>query len=178
MNWLVKNFLRGLIIVVPIAVTVWVIYQAFIAIDRLFGFRAPGLGLLAVVGGTILIGAMASNYAVRKLFQLTEKVFTRAPLVRIVYAAIRDLLEAFVGDRKRFDQPVSVSVSAGVSALGFVTRDDLGFLGMRDRVAVYLPLSYSMAGIMIVVPSASVTPLAAESASVMALIVSGGVSRV
>lgn len=178
MTWLAKNFLRGLIIVVPIGVTCWVIYQAFIAIDRLFGFRAPGLGLLAVVGGTIVVGALASNYVGRKIFQLTERVFTRAPLVRIIYTAIKDLLEAFVGDRKRFDQPVSVAIGDGVSTLGFVTQPDLGFLAMRERVAVYVPLSYSVAGVMIIVPASSVTPVAADSASVMALVVSGGVSRV
>lgn len=178
MNWLVKNFLRGLVIVVPIAVTIWVIVHAFTAIDRLVAFRAPGLGVVVLIGGTVLIGALASNYVVRKLLGLTETIFSRAPLVRIVYSAIRDLLEAFVGDRKRFDKPVAVSLGGGVSTLGFVTQDDLAFLAMEGRVAVYLPLAYSVAGIMLVVPASAVTPLDSDGASVMALVVSGGVSRV
>jgi uncharacterized membrane protein len=99
--------------------------------------------------------------------------------VRIIYAAIRDLLEAFVGDKKGFDRPVAVSLteSGDLMTLGFVTQDDLTFLSLPGRVAVYLPFSYSVAGSVIVVPASRVRPLPSDSASVMALIVSGGVSR-
>jgi uncharacterized membrane protein len=109
---------------------------------------------------------------------LTEAVFTRAPLVRLIYASIKDLLEAFVGDKKRFDQPVAVTIIEGVRTLGFVTQDDLGFLDMPGQIAVYLPFSYSMAGTLVIVDRERVERLAIDSASVMALVVSGGVSRV
>ena len=178
MNWLVKNFLRGLVIVVPIAVTIWVIYHAFTLVDRLLAFRAPGVGVVVILGGTILLGALASNYVIRKLLGLTETLFTRAPIVRIIYTSMRDLLEAFVGDRKRFDKPVSVALSETVSTLGFVTQDDLSFLSMEGRVAVYLPLAYSVAGMMVTVPASAVKALDADAASVMALVISGGVSRI
>ena len=183
MNWLAKNFLRGLVIIVPIAATIWLLYRAFSWIDNLLGpsilgYRSPGLGLAVVLVVTILVGALASNYVGRRVVRLTDAVFTRAPLVRIVYASLKELLEAFVGDKKRFDRPVAVAVTEAVTTLGFVTQDDLSFLGMRERVAVYLPFSYSMAGILLVVPASRVTPLDNDSARIMALIVSGGVSRV
>ena len=114
----------------------------------------------------------------RKFFSLTETMFTKAPIVRIVYAAIKDLLEAFVGNKRRFDRPVTVSVSDGVKAFGFITRDDLGVLGMPGDVAVYVPFSYTWDGCLLVVARERVAPLEADSASVMALVVSGGVSRV
>ena len=179
MNWIVKNFLRGLIIVVPIAVTIYVVYHAFLAADALLPMRIPGLGILIVLAGTLAIGVLASNFIGRKVLEVTEVVFTRAPLVRIIYAAMRDLLEAFVGDKKRFDRPVAVALteSGDLMTLGFVTQADLTFLSLPGRVAVYLPFSYSMAGSVIVVPSARVQALPSDSASVMALIVSGGVSR-
>lgn len=177
MNWLIKNFLRGLVIVVPIALTIYLIYEAFVRIDRLLDLKTPGLGIVVTFGGCVVIGALASNFVVRKFLQLTETVFRRAPLVRLVYASLRDLLEAFVGDKKRFDQPVAVAIGEGVRTLGFVTQNDLGFLGLPGEVAVYFPFSYSMAGSLLVVPAARVTRLEADSASVMALIVSGGVSR-
>ncbi|MGZ7041604.1 MAG: DUF502 domain-containing protein [Thermoanaerobaculia bacterium] len=179
MNWIVKNFLRGLIIVVPIAVSLYVVYRAFVAADALLPMRIPGLGIVIVFAGIVVMGAIASNFVIGKLLQVTELVFTRAPLVRIIYAAIRDLLEAFVGDKKRFDRPVAVSLtgSGDLMTLGFVTQDDLTFLSLPGHVAVYLPFSYSMAGSVIVVPAARVRPLPSDSASVMALIVSGGVSR-
>ncbi|MGZ7078708.1 MAG: DUF502 domain-containing protein [Thermoanaerobaculia bacterium] len=179
MNWIVKNFLRGLIIVVPIAVSLYVVYRAFVAADALLPMRIPGLGIVIVFAGIVVMGAIASNFVIGKLLQVTELVFTRAPLVRIIYAAIRDLLEAFVGDKKRFDRPVAVSLtgSGDLMTLGFVTQDDLTFLSLPGHVAVYVPFSYSMAGSVIVVPAERVRPLPSDSASVMALIVSGGVSR-
>jgi uncharacterized membrane protein len=109
--------------------------------------------------------------------QLTESLFTRAPLVRLIYASLKDLLEAFVGDRKRFDQPVAVRLAEGVRTLGFVTQEDLGFLALEGNVAVYLPFAYSMAGSLVIVPAANVERLAVDSASVMAMVVSGGISR-
>jgi uncharacterized membrane protein len=176
MNWLIKNFLRGLVIVVPIALTIYLIYLAFIKIDRLLNLPWPGVGLLVIVVAMIGIGALASNFFIRKFLKLTDALFNRAPLVRLIYASIRDLLEAFVGDKKRFDQPVSVRVTDEVRTLGFITQDDLSLLAMPGHVAVYLPFSYSMAGTVIVVPSSRVEKLAIASSSLMAFVVSGGVS--
>jgi len=178
MNWLLKNFLRGLVIVVPIAVTVYLLVQAFMALDRLLRLPTPGLGIAILVGATVLIGALAGNFVGRKLFALTEMLFTRAPIVRIVYAAIKDLLEAFVGNKRRFDRPVAVQVSDHVRTFGFVTRDDLGSLGMPGEVAVYVPFSYTWDGCLLVVARERVTAIEADSASIMAMVVSGGVSRV
>ncbi len=183
MNWLIKNFLRGVVVIVPVASTIWVLYYAFVSIDNILGdkflgWRAPGLGVLVLLVATVVVGALASNFIGRKLVRVTDALFARAPLVRIVYAAVKDLLEAFVGDKKRFDRPVAVALTDAVTTLGFVTQNDLSFLAMSGRVAVYLPFSYSMAGVLLVVPASRVTPLDADSASVMALVVSGGVSRV
>ena len=180
MSWILKNFLRGLVIVVPIALTIYVVYQTFVAIDRLLPLQTPGLGLAIIIVSVILIGALASNFAIKRLLQLTESVFTRAPLVRIIYSAIRDLLEAFVGNKRRFDRPVIVSMteSGDIRFFGFVTREDLSDVALPSHVAVYLPFSYTWDGSLVVVPRSRVQPLQADSASIMALVVSGGVSRV
>jgi uncharacterized membrane protein len=177
MNWLLKSFLRGLVIVVPIAVTLYLVIQAFLSLDRLLNLQTPGLGIAILLGTTLLIGALAGNFIGRRVFALTEKLFTRAPIVRIVYAAIKDLLEAFVGNKRRFDRPVTIAVSDGIRTFGFITRDDLASLGMQDDVAVYVPFSYTWDGCLLVVPKERVHPLEADSASILALVVSGGVSR-
>jgi uncharacterized membrane protein len=177
MNWLIKNFLRGLIIVVPIALTLYLLYEAFMRIDRLLNLPTPGAGFAITIAAIIAIGALASNFFVRKFLSLAETVFTRAPLVRLIYASIKDLLEAFVGDKKRFDQPVTVQITEGVRTLGFITQDDLEFLALPGQVAVYLPFSYSMAGTLLLVQRDRVERVAIDSASIMALVVSGGVSR-
>ncbi|HVG23116.1 MAG TPA: DUF502 domain-containing protein [Thermoanaerobaculia bacterium] len=177
MNWLLKNFLRGLIIVVPIAVTLYLLVQAFLALDALLRLPTPGLGIVVLLAATVLIGAIAGNFLGRRIFGLTEKLFTKAPIVRIVYAAIKDLLEAFVGNKRRFDRPVTISVTPDVRTFGFITQDDLAALGLPGDVAVYVPFSYTWDGCLLVVARERVRPLDADSASIMALVVSGGVSR-
>lgn len=178
MNWLIKNFLRGLVIVVPIALTAYLVYQTFLRLDQLMPLETPGLGLAILIAAMIGIGALAGNFVGRRFFMLTETLFTKAPIVRIVYAAIKDLLEAFVGNKRRFDRPVTVEVVDGVKTFGFITRDDLASLGMEGEVAVYVPFSYTWDGCLLVVARERITPLTADSASIMALVVSGGVSRV
>jgi uncharacterized membrane protein len=178
MNWIIKNFLRGLVIVVPIAVTVYLLYQAFAALDRLLKLQYPGLGVVVLVLATILIGALTSNFLGRRVFGLAETLFTKAPIVRIIYNAIKDLLEAFVGNKRRFDRPVTVMIGGEVKMFGFITQDDLGALAAPGDIAVYVPFSYTWDGCLMIVPRDRVQPLAADSASVLALAVSGGVSRV
>ena len=177
MNWLIKNFLRGLVIVVPIAVTVYLLVQTFITLDRLIKLPWPGVGVAVIIGAIILVGAVTGNFIGRELFLIAEKLFTKAPIVRIVYAAIKDLLEAFVGNKRRFDRPVIVEMAEGLKLFGFVTRDELGALASPGDVAIYIPFSYTWDGCLVVVPRERVRPLDADSASIMALVVSGGVSR-
>jgi uncharacterized membrane protein len=176
-SFLVKNFLRGLIVVVPVGVTVWVLWSGFVAVDRLLRLRVPGLGFAIVVAAVIVVGFLASNLVTRRLFGLVERLFARAPVVKIVYTSLRDLMEAFVGDRRRFDRPVLVRLTAdgSLAAIGFVTREDAALAG-EDRVAVYLPQSYNFAGQLLVVTRDSIQPLDLESSRALALVVSGGVS--
>ncbi len=178
MNFLAKNFLRGLAIVIPTVVTVYILYQTFLWIDRLILFPFPGLGVLVTFVAIVLIGVLASNYVIGKLLAIPDAIFTRAPLVKILYSSIKDLIEAFVGDRKRFNRPVLVTLgsSPSVEAIGFVTSDDLGMIGSPDSVAVYFPQSYNFAGNLVVVPRESVRAIDADPGRVMAFIVSGGVS--
>ena len=107
-------------------------------------------------------------------------MLTRLPLVRLLYGSTKDLLNAFVGEQRRFDRPVIVALypDAGGEVLGFVTQTALDHLGLPGRVAVYLPMSYSVAGHVVLFPSERVRPVGADSADVMAFLVSGGVTRI
>ncbi|MFN2442707.1 MAG: DUF502 domain-containing protein [Thermoanaerobaculia bacterium] len=177
MNFLIKNFLRGLAILIPIVATIWLVWITFLTIDRWIQAPYPGVGIGVTILLILAVGMLAGNVIGRKLFHLTEMIFMRAPLVKIIYLAIKDLVEAFVGDRKKFNRPVLVSLSGiEASALGFVTRDRIDFLSERDLVAVYFPQSYNFAGNLLLVPAARITPIDADSTQVMAFIVSGGIS--
>lgn len=178
MNFIAKNFLRGLAIVIPTVVTVYILYQTFLWIDRLILFPFPGLGVLVMFVAVVLIGILASNYVIAKLLAIPEAVFSRAPFVKIVYSSIKDLIEAFVGDRKRFNRAVLVTLASSprIEALGFVTAEELSVIGEPDSVAVYFPQAYNFAGNLVIVPRDSVREIAGDPGRVMAFIVSGGVS--
>jgi uncharacterized membrane protein len=182
MKKLVDYFVKGLLIFVPIALTVFLLGWAFTGIDAVFrdflSIPFPGLGLLLTVVLIFLIGFLASNFLGRKLFALVEKVFTGLPLVKLLYSAVKDMIEAFAGDKKSFDKPVIATIAPGGAAkvVGFVTRESLENLGLSDYVAVYLPQSYNFAGNVVLFPKEAVKPLEIESSQAMAFVVSGGVS--
>jgi len=180
MKKLVNYFIKGLVIFVPIVLTVFVFVWAFTSLDSIFRrwIEVPGLGILLIVVLIFLIGFLASNFLGRKLFALVEKVFTGLPLVKLLYSAVKDMIEAFAGDKKSFDKPVIAAISPdGIAkVVGFVTRESLDNLGLKDHVAVYMPQSYNFAGNVVLLPKEAVTPLNVESSQAMAFIVSGGVS--
>ncbi|MFN2237873.1 MAG: DUF502 domain-containing protein [Thermoanaerobaculia bacterium] len=177
MKFLIKNFLRGLAILIPIVATIWLVVITFLTIDRWIEAPYPGVGIGVTVLLILAVGMLAGNVIGKKLLGLTEMIFMRAPLVKIIYLAIKDLVEAFVGDRKKFNRPVLVSLPAiEASALGFVTRDRIDFLPGSDLIAVYFPQSYNFAGNLLLVSAARITPIDADSTQVMAFIVSGGIS--
>ena len=183
MKKLVDYFLKGLVIFVPITLTVFLLVWAFTSLDAVFRDFLPryfpGLGILLTVLSIILIGFIASNFLGKKLFGLIEKVFTGLPLVKLLYSAVKDMIEAFAGEKRSFDKPVIATLSPGGAAkvVGFVTQESLDNFGLSDYVAVYLPQSYNFAGNVLLFPKESVKPLNIESSQAMAFIVSGGVSK-
>ena len=181
MRALINYFLRGLVVVAPIAFTAYVCVRLFELVDSWLPFAvAPGVGFVLVIAAFVLVGFLASTFLARGIFSVLERLLERLPFVRLLYTSTKDLLNAFVGEHRRFDKPVLVTlgVESGARAIGFVTQDVLEHLGLGGQVAVYFPLSYSVAGHMLIVPADRVEPLRADSAEVMAFIVSGGVTRV
>lgn len=178
LNDLARNFFEGLLILVPLVTTLYVAWLVLQTIDGWLNIPIPGVGFLITVGLITLTGRYASTVFVQKMLDALERVLIKAPFVKILYTSLKDLIAAFMGEKRRFDQPVLVSLMPGgyAEAVGFVTRTDLEFLGLLDHVAVYFPQSYNFAGHVLVFPKMQVRPLGAESADVMAFIVSGGVS--
>lgn len=180
MTRLLNYFFRGLIVVAPLAVTIYICFAIFTSIDNWLGFRVPGVGFLLTIVAITLIGFFASNLITRGLLAAVESTLQRLPFVRLLYGSTRDLLNAFVGEKRRFDKPVIVTPvpQSGIRVLGFLTQESLSVIGMADHVTVYIPQSYGFAGQLIVVPATQIAPLAAESADVMAFIISGGVTQI
>lgn len=176
MKRLLNYFLQGLVLVAPLAITVWACYTVFVTIDRWLGLPVPGAGFVITVALITLFGFVASGFITRSLLALVEQIMERLPFVRLLYSSTRDLLNAFVGEKRRFDRPVLVAVSGNAKAFGFVTQDTLAHLGLRNHVAVYFPQSYNFAGNVLLFPTSDVTEVTAASSDVMAFVVSGGVT--
>jgi len=182
---LTTHFIRGLLVVVPLAVSIYVVWTLFQKIDTLILIpgpggleKIPGLGLVVVVIGVTLVGYFTTFILTRRLFRALDRLVQRIPLVELLYSSIKDLLGAFVGEKKRFDQPVMVSLTekAPGRLLGFVTRENLTCLGLPGWVSVYFPQSYNFAGQTILFPRESVMPLDADPTEILQFIVSGGIS--
>ncbi|MFT4542050.1 MAG: putative membrane protein [Planctomycetota bacterium] len=184
MNLILRSFFRGLLFVVPVAATIAVLLWLFQKLDSLvdadnwFGKHVPGLGIAIMFVAVTAIGLVGSSFFARWLVKLVDRLFQNTPFVKLIYSAIKDLLEAFVGDNKKFDTPVLVSLgeAVGAEAIGFITRRDLSWLGREGSVAVYFPQSYNFAGSVLVFPTDRLTSVEADSSEVMQFIVSGGVS--
>jgi uncharacterized membrane protein len=180
MRALIKYFLRGLVVVAPLAITIYVCYLIFTTVDQWLGIPIRGVGFLVTIILITVLGFLASNFLTRSVISLIEEPLNRLPFVRLLYASTKDLLNAFVGERRRFDKPVLVDVlpNGHARALGFVTQDSLTRLGLEHHVAVYFPQSYNIAGNLVIFPMEVVKPVNADTADVLAFIVSGGVTSI
>jgi uncharacterized membrane protein len=180
MRRLLNYFLRGLVLVAPLAITLYVCWIVFVRIDGWLGLPIPGLGFVVTIVLITLIGFLGSNLITRGMVAIVDQTVGRLPFVRLLYTSTKDLLNAFVGEKRRFDKPVLVRLSAESEArmVGFVTQESLDRLGLPEYASVYFPQSYNFAGNLVVFPSSQLEPLDAGSADVMAFIVSGGVTGV
>src|SRR3954468_6622565 len=161
MTRLLNYFFRGLIVVAPLAVTIYICFAIFTSIDNWLGFRVPGVGFLLTIVAITLIGFFASNLITRGLLAAVESTLQRLPFVRLLYGSTRDLLNAFVGEKRRFDQPVLVPLIPGGTMLviGFKTQESVDVVGLHEHVTVYVPQSYGFAGQLVLVPREVVRPL-------------------
>lgn len=179
MQWVLKSFLKGLLLVVPLTVTLWVFWLVFSTIDGWLGFTTPGLGLLVTVAIIIAVGAVGSIFLVDRLVAWLENALSRVPVAKLVYFSLKDFVGAFVGEKKGFNRPVIVNLdeSGTIKVIGFATAEGLDLPGAEDYIAVYLQQSYNFAGNLVLVPRTRVTPLPPkESSKWLSFIVSGGVS--
>lgn len=176
---ILRYFFQGIIIVSPIAVTAWAAYSIFDVIDTQIPALPRGVGFLIVIGSLILLGWMGSTFFVWKfLIDFFDNILERTPFLKFIYGSVKDVVESFMGEKKKFTKPVLVKmrVNPEVYQIGFITQKDLGKMGLIDKVAVYLPHSYAVSGFLVIVDRDNVTPLDINPADAMKMAVSGGVT--
>ena len=187
------NYLvRGALVILPIAAALFFIYWAVSKLDSALNLSdviwvdqmgkpiyIPGLGILSVVVILIVVGIIVTNFVTDPIKKWFTSWFKKLPIFNVIYTSFKDLTEAFVGDDKKFNEPVVVEFNeTGLKKIGFLTQKDLSKIGYPGEVAVYFPLSYSFAGQLCIVKADRVKPLKMSASEAMKFIVSGGVSHI
>ena len=173
---LFNYFLKGLLITLPVYATYKIIRSLLESIDQVLVLETPGSGFVIVIAVITVLGMIGSSFITRPIFELLDEVLNKIPLVKTIYGAVKDLIEAFVGEKNKFSKPVIVELSEGVFKPGFITQDDFEDNSMKDLIAVYLPHSYAFSGNLYLVKKNKLQVYDGSSSAFMKLIVSGGVS--
>src|SRR6185503_18772572 len=188
---LLNYFVKGLLIVVPLGAAFLLIFWTVRSIDSALNLSGaffsdtktgkpiyiPGLGILNVIVIILVAGILVTNVVTDPIKRWFNRWLNRLPLFKFLYSSIKDLTEAFVGEEKKFNEPVLVEMNEfGVKRIGFVTQKDLTALGLPGEVAVYFPWSYSFAGQVIIISADKVKPIDKSAADMMKFVISGGVS--
>ena len=188
---LFNYFIKGLLVVLPIALSVFVVIWAVTTVDSWLNINnipgldpgmgqsrnSPGLGLFMVL--TLILGAgiFVTYFVTEPMYNWFQRIMNRLPILKFIYSSIKDLTEAFVGDEKKFNHPVIVEVEGDLKRIGFLTQSDLTAIGMPGESIVYFPFSYSFAGQVYIVKNEKIKELKMTAADAMKLVVSGGVSH-
>lgn len=177
---LFRSFLQGLILLSPIALTAYLLYSVFDSVDKLVPVVPRGIGFLIIISFVTILGYLGTRLFVgRWLFDAFGHVLENTPGVKYIYSSIRDIINSFVGDKKRFNKPVWVRVNNNpeIWRIGFLTQKDMAHLGMQKMVAVYMPHAYAISGWVIVTDSDNIKQAKGLTAGeAMKFAVSGGVT--
>jgi uncharacterized membrane protein len=174
---LLNNFFRGLLLIVPMAAAIYVVWYLYNFLDSLVPFakNIPGLSFIIVIISITVAGSFTKKYNTG-LINWFEDLVKKVPLLNLVYSSIKYLMTSFMGEKKKFNKPVLVKVDNNLYKPGFVTSEDLKDIGLPGKVSVYLPHSYNFSGNVFLTDKKNVTPLSNPSSEVMKYIVSGGIS--
>ena len=172
-----------LLYIVPITVTLFVVFKIFTLLDEILRpiIKVPGLGFIAIVLLIVFIGFIGSSIITSPINAFFSRLLNKAPLLKTIFSSVKDLMSAFVGKKKGFKQAVFVKIfdNSSIERIGFITNDDLASLNInKGRILVYIPHSYNFSGNLFVVEKKYITLINAPSSEIMKLIVSGGVADI
>jgi len=189
---MLQYFLQGLLILGPVTITAYFIYWAVSSIDGLIPIftytdargivqvRNYGIGFVIIIVALIVIGYFSSFFITSRILSFFDKLLEKTPGIKHIYATTRDFFEAFAGDNKKFTKHVLANIDDNdVWRFGFITREDMQDFGLNDYVTVYVPMAYSVAGNVYVIPKKRVRLIDNITASqTMKFAVSGGVTDI
>ncbi len=175
---IIRYFFSGTLFIVPLVSTAYFIYVSFRWLDDLLNLPYTGLGFAIILFAITAFGYLTTNFAFQTFSNWFDRGMNKIPLVKLIYSSLKDLLNAFVGEKKKFNKPVLIEINKEnkLFQIGFITQADLSELGLSDMVSVYIPHSYAFSGIHYIIPRDRITPIDVSGSVAMKYIVSGGVS--
>ncbi|MEQ8213954.1 MAG: DUF502 domain-containing protein [Smithellaceae bacterium] len=185
MKKFVTYFFKGILILVPIVLTIYIVVIVFQLTDSILGryfvalgIKIPGLGLLTTIVLIILVGFLGTQVASGRIFNYIDGLFGKLPLIKIIYNTIKDIMNALLGRKSSFAKVVMIDLPGGndIKILGFITKEDLEIFGLKDHIAVYILQSMQWAGFTLLVPKSQVQELDVKPDEALKFIVSAGIS--
>jgi uncharacterized membrane protein len=181
-------FLNGVLIIVPIAAVVYIIYKVLELLSTPFltlmynerelavtGQKISPLAILSLLLFILVLGYIGTKLINEPIKKRISQYVEKIPL----YKSITDIINALVGSKKRFNKPVLVKLNQeqDIEVIGFITDEDLNELAddIEGKIGVYLPMSFSFSGHLVIVPKRNVKVVDRNSVDVMKYIVSGGI---
>lgn len=189
---LLQYFLQGLLVLAPVLITFYVLFYVVTAIDDLLPIftvtdtrgevkvQNYGLGFIIIIFIIIVIGYFSYFIISNRIIIFFDKMMQRLPGLKHIYSTTRDFFEAFAGDKKKFTKNVLANVDDNdVWRIGFVTKEDMEEFGLKDYIAVYVPMAYSVSGNVYIIPKSRVKEIThISSAQTMKFALSGGVTHI
>ncbi len=189
MKKIINYFVQGLVTAMPLFITLYIFVSIFrsvgslmvkLGIPSIHPYVDDIIGVLGVLVIIVLIGVLASSFLFQSIMLIIDKLVERSSVVKTVYYSVKDFIDAFIGNKKKFDKPVLILINkeTGNKQMGFITQSDLSDLALPGgHSAVYMPYSYGFNGQLFIVPNENIIPIDAKSSQVMKFIVSGGVIK-
>ena len=190
---LFQYFLQGMLVLAPVAITIYAAYWLVTSIDDLIPIltveneegkvivRNFGLGFLMIIATITVVGYLSTFFIQSRIFNFFDRMLERAPGIKFIYSTTKDFFEAFAGEKKKFNQPVLANIDDNdVWRVGFLTQENMEDFGLKDYVSVYIPMSYSIAGNVYLIPATRIKPINEQvtPAEAMKFAISGGVTKV
>lgn len=188
MKNLVKNFINGILTIVPIILVIYVIYKTFMFLDGLLGDvlkpymkddYLPGFGLLLTIILITVLGWLSTRYITGSIVKLADRLLEKIPVVKTIYSVIKDTIGSFLGEKKSFSKVVLVTVpGTGMKSMGFITTEELEKFHspLQNYAAVYIPQTFQVAGFTFLVPKNEIEVIDVKSEDAMKFILSGGMT--
>jgi uncharacterized membrane protein len=188
MKSLLKNFINGILTIVPILLVGYVIYKTFLFLDGLLGNTLkpylqedyiPGIGILTTIILITFLGWLSKQYVSGKIIKLIDVLLDKIPVVKTIYSVIKDTVQSFLGDKKSFSKVALVVIpGTDMRSIGFITSEHLEdfYSPLKNHVAVYIPQTFQVAGFTFLVPKEQVEVIDVKTEDAMKFALSGGMT--